>query len=210
MGITGVGMVAFVIIHMLGNLQIFAGQDTLNAYAKLLKSSDEVLWAFRLGLIGMVVLHLAAAVSLVRENRRARGHAYGKEKNLSPWASRTMALSGTIVLAFIIFHILHFTVGAVGSSYNAHQIPRDLEGRYDVYGMVVAGFSNIWISVFYIISVGLLCWHLSHGVSSMFQSLGLRNSQSAPWLDKLALGVSFILFLGMAAVPTAVIFEWIK
>lgn len=209
MGITGFGLVGFTIIHMIGNLQIFIGSDTLNAYAKLLKSSVEVLWAFRIGLLAMVVLHLAAAISLVIDNRKARGSSYVKEKSLATWASRTMAVSGTIVLAFVVFHILHFTAGVIGHEYSAHQL-QDEQGRADVYRMVVEGFSNPWISGFYIVSVALLCWHLSHGVSSMFQSLGLRNSRSAFLLDKTALGLSFLIFAGMAAVPAAVLLQLVK
>jgi succinate dehydrogenase / fumarate reductase cytochrome b subunit len=210
MGITGFGLVGFTIIHMVGNLQIFIGSDALNSYAKLLKSSSEVLWAFRIGLLAMVVLHLTAAISLVIENRKARGQAYNKEKNLATWASRTMAVSGTIVLVFVVFHILHFTAGVIGHEYNAHQLPPDDKGRVDVYTMVVEGFSNPWISGFYIISVGLLCWHMSHGISSMFQSLGLRNARSAFLLDKAALGISFIIFTGMVAVPAAVLLQLVK
>jgi succinate dehydrogenase / fumarate reductase, cytochrome b subunit len=210
MGITGFGMVAFVIFHMLGNLQIFIGSDTLNAYAKLLKTSEEVLWGIRLGLLAMVGLHIAAAVSLVVDNRKARGRSYTKEKSLATWASRTMAVSGTIVLIFIVFHLLHFTAGVIGADYNAHSLPKDEAGRYDVYSMVIHGFSNPWISAFYILSVGLLCWHLSHGVSSMFQSLGFRNARSAALLDKVALVLSFVLFIGMAAVPAAVLLQLVK
>jgi succinate dehydrogenase / fumarate reductase, cytochrome b subunit len=209
MGITGFGLVGFTVIHMIGNLQIFIGQDMLNDYAKLLKSSSEVLWVFRIALLAMVVLHITAAVSLVIDNRKARGVSYKKEKSLSTWASRTMAVSGTIVLIFVVFHILHFTAGVIGHEYNAHQLQDD-QGRADVYRMVVEGFSNPWISGFYILSVGLLCWHLSHGVSSMFQSLGFRNARSAFFLDKAALGISFIVFAGMAAVPASVLLQLVK
>jgi succinate dehydrogenase / fumarate reductase cytochrome b subunit len=209
MAVTGFGLVAFVIVHMLGNLQIFLGADTLNAYAKLLKSSTELLWAFRLGLLGMAVLHIVAAVALVLENRKARPQDYSVEKNSASWASRTMPITGIIVAAFVIFHILHFTVGAIGSDYHAYNIPRDAAGRPDVYTMVVTGFANPWISGFYILSVALLCGHMSHGVSSMFQSLGLRNRRSAPLLDKLALGVSLVVFLGMASVPAAILLNLI-
>jgi succinate dehydrogenase / fumarate reductase, cytochrome b subunit len=209
MGLTGFGLVGFTIIHMLGNLQIFVGSDTLNEYAKLLKSSSEILWTFRIGLLLMVVLHIAAAVSLVMDNRKARGNAYVKEKSMASWASRTMALSGLVVMSFVIFHILHFTVGVIGADYSAHHL-QDHEGRADVYRMVVEGFSNPWISFFYILSVGLLCWHLSHGVSSMFQSLGLRNARSAYFLDKSAWALSGLVFLGMAAVPAAVLLQVVK
>lgn len=209
MAMTGFGLVGFVIVHMLGNLQIFLGQDTLNAYASLLKASGELLWTFRLGLLALAVLHIAAAISLVLENRRARPEGYQQERNLSSWAARTMPITGIIVAAFVIFHILHFTVGAIGSEYHAHNIPLDPAQRPDVYTMVKTGFSNPWISGFYILSVGLLCWHLSHGVSSMFQSLGWRNRRSAPLLDKLALIVSLAVFIGMSSVPAAILLDLI-
>lgn len=209
MAVTGFGLVGFVIIHMLGNLQIFLGQDTLNAYASLLKASAEVLWAFRIGLLAMAVLHIVAAVALVLENRKARPQGYEAERNAASWASRTMPITGIVVAVFVIFHILHFTVGAVGSEYYAHNLPPDAKGRADVYTMVKEGFSNPWISGFYILSVALLCWHLSHGVSSMFQSLGLRNRRSAPVLDKLAIGVSVAVFVGMSSVPAAILFNLI-
>jgi succinate dehydrogenase / fumarate reductase, cytochrome b subunit len=207
MALTGFGLVGFVMIHMLGNLQIFLGAETLNAYAKLLKSSAEVLWAFRLGLLGMAVLHIVCAISLVMDNRRARPAGYQKEKNISTWASRTMIVSGLIVSAFVIYHILHFTVQVTDPSYQT--MTTELHGQevHDVYRMVVAGFSNPIISGFYILSVGLLCWHLSHGISSMFQSIGLRNRRSAPLLDKLALGLSALVFLGMSSVPAAVLLK---
>ncbi|MDX6766022.1 MAG: succinate dehydrogenase cytochrome b subunit [Candidatus Methylacidiphilales bacterium] len=207
MAITGFGLVGFVIIHMLGNLQIFLGAETLNTYAKLLKSSAEVLWGFRLGLLGMAVLHIVCAISLVLDNRRARPAGYVKERNLSSWASRTMIVSGLIVSAFVIYHILHFTVQVTDPSYQ--NLTTELHGQevHDVYRMVIQGFSNPYISAFYILSVGLLSWHLSHGISSMFQSIGLRNQRSARLLDLIALGLSTLIFLGMSSVPAAVLLK---
>jgi len=210
MAVTGFGLVGFVIIHMLGNLQIFLGPDTLNTYAKFLKTSAEVLWAFRLGLLGMAVLHLVCAISLVRDNIKARPADYKKEKQLSTWASRTMILSGLIVSAFIVYHILHFTVQVTDPTYQTMTTQLNGHDVHDVYRMVITGFSNPYISTFYIISVALLCWHLSHGVSSMFQSVGLRNRRSAPLLDKVAIGISFVVFLGMSSVPAAVLFKFVN
>jgi len=208
MGITGVGLVGFIVIHMLGNLQIFLGQDTLNHYAVLLKSSVEVLWGFRLGLLGLVVLHIAAAVSLVLDNKKARVQDYQNKATVqASYASRTMKYSGIIVLAFLIYHILHFTAKVTHPEY--HELEVMLDGKMvpDVYTMVIHGFSNPWISIFYIISVGLLCMHLSHGVSSMFQSLGLRTKNNEGLLQYSAHGLSVIIFLGMSAVPLAVLFK---
>ena len=208
MGITGFGLVGFIVIHMLGNLQIFLGQDTLNHYAVLLKSSAEVLWGFRLGLLAMIALHIAAAVSLVIDNRKARPVGYTDESTVqASYASRTMKYSGIIVLAFAIYHILHFTAKVTHPNY--HEMEAMLDGKMvpDVYGMVVHGFSNPWISLFYIISVGLLCMHMSHGVSSMFQSLGLMTRNNEGLLKLSAKGLSGVVFLGMSSVPVAVLLK---
>jgi len=208
MGITGIGLVGFIIVHMLGNLQIFLGQDTLNQYAVLLKSSAEVLWGFRLGLLAMIVLHIAAAVSLVMDNRKARPVGYGNESTVqASYASRTMKYSGVIVLAFTIYHILHFTAKVTHPEYHKMVAPLDGKEVPDVYGMVIHGFSNPWISLFYIISVGLLCMHLSHGVSSMFQSLGLMTRNNQGLLKCGAKGLSLVIFLGMSSVPIAVLLK---
>jgi len=211
MGITGFGLVAFIIIHMLGNLQIFLGKDVLNHYAVLLKSSAELLWAFRIGLVAMIILHIAAAVSLARDNRKARPARYDAEGTVqATYASRTMIWSGLIIVSFAIYHILHFTAKVTHPNY--HEMKTDLDGKMvpDVYAMVISGFSNIWISAFYILAVGLLCIHLSHGVSSMFQSLGLMTRNNEIFLKPAAKGLSIIIFLGMSAVPVAVVLNLIS
>ena len=205
MAVSGLGLVAFIIIHMLGNLQIFLGQDALNQYAFLLKSNAAVLWGFRIGILALIVIHVTAAIALARENRGARPRAYNKEHSLASYASRTMIWSGLIVFAFIIYHILHFTALVTQPEYGDMRAHLDGELVHDVYGMVVSGFSNPLISGFYILSVGLLCIHMSHGISSMFQSVGLRNRSTAKLLDLAAYGISAIIFLGMAAVPAAVL-----
>jgi succinate dehydrogenase / fumarate reductase cytochrome b subunit len=207
--LTGAALVAFVIIHMLGNLQIFAGADVLNQYAVLLQSNKFVLWGFRLGLLATVVVHIGCAISLAVENKRARPSEYVKKTKIqASLASLTMVASGLIVLAFIVFHLLHFTVKA-GPFAVYEDLMTQIGGRGplvpDVYAMVVQGFSNPWIAGFYIISVGLLSVHLSHGVSSIFQSLGLRTAKSARLTNVLAYAVSATIFVGMAAVPIAVL-----
>lgn len=213
MGITGFGLVAFIIIHMLGNLQIFLGKDVLNHYAVLLKSSAELLWAFRIGLVALIVLHIAAAISLARDNRKARPAGYDAEGTVqASYASRTMIWSGLIIVSFAIYHILHFTAKVTHPQYHGAEFKTMLDGKevVDVYAMVVHGFSNPWISAFYILAVGLLCIHLSHGVSSMFQSLGLMTRNNQIFLKPAAKGLSAIIFLGMSAVPVAVLFNIIS
>ena len=207
MGISGVLLVVFITIHMVGNLQIFLGAHALNQYAHMLKFSPEFLWAFRLGLLGVAVVHVLAAIALTMENQGARPVNYLREKSAASYASRTMIVSGLIVLAFLIYHILHFTAHVTNPEYS---LMLDENQKPDVYEMVISGFSNVWVSAFYVLGVGLLCWHLSHGVSSMFQSLGLRNKRTACLLDCGAVLFALVIFVGMSAVPAAVYFKLIS
>jgi succinate dehydrogenase / fumarate reductase, cytochrome b subunit len=208
MAVTGLGLFFFVIIHMLGNLQIFLGADKLNEYAALLKSNAGVLWGARIGLLAMVTLHIVSALQLARINRKARptGYAVGKPV-ASTFAQRTILVSGLIILAFILFHLAHYTLGLVDPSWLTRL---DGQGRHDVYGMVIAGFSNPAVAAFYIVAMGLLLLHLSHGVSSIFQSLGLRSRKTVGFFDKLAKGAALVLFLGNSAIVVAVLAGLIK
>lgn len=207
--ITGALLVAFVIIHMLGNLQIFLGADALNRYAHLLQSNALVLWSFRAGLLAVAVIHVACALSLAIENKRARPAEYAaKTKIQASWSSLTMVASGLVVLAFVVFHLAHFTIKA-GPFADYGLLKTQISGAGplvpDVFAMVVQGFSNPWIAGFYILSMGLLCMHLSHGIGSIFQTLGLRGPKTAPYIEWVGRGVALVIFLGMAAVPAAVL-----
>jgi succinate dehydrogenase / fumarate reductase, cytochrome b subunit len=208
MAVTGLALFAFVIAHMAGNLQIFLGREPLNAYAVFLKSQPALLWAARLGLLAVTVLHIVMAVQLVRRNRAARpvNYAVGKPP-ISTIANRTLILSGLIILAFIIYHLLHFTLGVTHPQDFAL---RDPLNQHDVYGMVVAGFSSPLVSAFYIIAMALLCLHLSHGVSSMFQSLGIRNNVYDRSFDRFAKAAAAIIFIGNTAIPVAVLAGLVK
>jgi succinate dehydrogenase / fumarate reductase cytochrome b subunit len=225
MALTGLVLVLFVMGHMLGNLQIFLGPDVINAYAyklhHLLPSS--ALWGIRLFLLGTIAIHIWAAVTLTLDNRRARPQSYLEDRVVqASYSSRTMRMSGIILLAFIIFHIAHFTVRNVpGMEYeepsvlNKTEVPLVKDGEavmkngheittFNVNDMMVLGFQNGWVSAFYIIATGLLCMHLTHGFSSMFQSVGLRNGLWRKRLDRAALAYGWIVFLGFAIIPIAV------
>jgi succinate dehydrogenase / fumarate reductase cytochrome b subunit len=205
MAITGLGLFVFVIVHMLGNLQIYLGPEHLNAYARALKATPALLWGARLGLLLITVLHITAAAQLARANRQARPVAYVHKKPVaSTFASRTMIISGLILFVFIVFHLGHFTLGWVDPQYLDLRDPIDMS-RHDVYRMMITGFSNPIISLFYIVSMGLLLFHLSHGVSSLFQSLGLRSKKIVGVMDKIARGAALILFLGNASIPLAIL-----
>ncbi|MEW6129987.1 MAG: succinate dehydrogenase cytochrome b subunit [Acidobacteriota bacterium] len=208
MAITGMLLFLFVIGHMLGNLQIYLGKEPLNAYGHFLQSNVEILWPARIGLLVLALLHIITVVQLVRENRRARPVGYDSTKLYgASFASQAMTFSGLIVLAFIVFHLLHFTVGVVqpeGMGFT------DLEGRHDVYRMMVNGFSNPGIAMIYLICMGLLALHLSHGVSAMFQSLGWKKRAFANAIDRFAKISALVIFLGNCSIPIAILLGLVK
>ncbi|HPY30141.1 MAG TPA: succinate dehydrogenase cytochrome b subunit [Verrucomicrobiota bacterium] len=199
----------FVVGHLIGNLQIFLPPAAINRYAHFLQSLGEVLWGIRLFMLTTIGLHIWAAISLTLENRAARPERYGS--GYAPYAaslaSRTMLISGLGVAAFLIYHLLHFTVRLEdinGTAILIRQLKDPVTGYPDCYAMMVAGFSVVPVSLFYLVGVGLLCFHLSHGIQAMFQSLGLRNPAYAPLITKAAKGIALVLFLGYAAIPTSV------
>ena len=203
MAITGLLLIFFVIGHMVGNLQIFLGQESINAYGAFLKSKPGLIWGARIGLLGLVVVHIWSAITLSAKNKAARPVAYRVNKSVeASYASRTMIWSGLIVLAFIIYHILHFTVGAVSPDLLAL---RDESGRHDIYLMVIQGFSHPLVSGFYLLSMALLCSHLSHGTSSLFQSLGFRSGKQKIWANRFALVLAWGIFIGNSSIPVAIL-----
>jgi succinate dehydrogenase / fumarate reductase, cytochrome b subunit len=208
MAITGCALFLFVIGHLVGNLQIFMGPDVINHYGHFLQTNWEIKWPARIVLLACVVLHIVSAVRLTAENRAARGVGYEVYKPVaSTYASRTMMMSGIIIAAFVIYHLLHYTlvvpeVNLTGKNFAEF---RDTQGRHDIYKMMVVGFSNPIVSVFYIIAIALLCLHLSHGVSSMFQSLGWKKAYYAPMIQKAARALSFAIFVGYVSIPIAIL-----
>lgn len=203
MAITGLVLLGFVIMHMIGNLQLFLGREALNRYAAFLQGLGELLWVARIGLLASVGLHIWAAVTLTLSNRVAKPVRYAvANPNASSYASRTMIYSGLIVLAFIAFHLAHFTLGLTHPEQYALI---DEQSRHDVFGMVVSGFQSPWVSGFYILAMGLLFAHLSHGISAFCQSLGLRNAANHSLIDRAARVVSAGLFVGNCLMPLAVL-----
>lgn len=211
MAVTGFFLFAFVAGHLVGNLQIFLGPEAINRYGHFLQSNVELLWPVRLGLLAIIGLHIWSAVQLSAENKAARPVGYGNYRPVgSTFASRTMLMSGLIVFCFIVYHILHYTVrvqaiNLTGQSF-AHM--PDIENRHDVFRMMVIGFSHPLVVLFYVVGVGLLCLHLSHGASSMFQSLGWKNRAYGPFLDKAAQIVAIAIFVGYISIPVAVQFGY--
>lgn len=212
MGLTGLALFGFVIGHLAGNLLIFFGADSINAYGAFLKSTGKLLWGARIGLIVAVALHIWTGISLAMENREARPVQYANpDPPEAGFGSRYMAQSGLVVLAFIIYHLLHFTflaqwVNGTGQDFGAFM---DDQGRHDIYKMLVIGLNQPLVCLFYLIAVGLLSVHLSHGVMAMFQSLGLRTKGWAELIARASKLIAILIFVGYASIPLAVIFRFV-
>ncbi len=207
--ITGVILILFVIGHLLGNLQIYLGPEWINAYSQHLRDLGPILWMIRAFLLASVILHIYFTILLAIENRRARPQAY-RDRNYvkASWASRHMVVSGLVVLAFIIFHLLHFTARKFNPQFPLLKL--DPLNRYDVYSMMVYGFQNVYVSAFYVVGLFLLTLHLTHGSSSFFQSLGLNNQRLTPKLAVAGRIFAWLLFVGYVSIPIAVLLGFIK
>ncbi len=214
MAVTGFLLFLFVVGHLAGNLQIFLGREAINRYGNFLQSNPELIWPARLVLLVMVGLHIWSAARVSLENKAARPVGYAVYQPLgSSYASRTMLVGGSVVFVFIIYHLLHYTaevqfLNLTGQNFAAFMEP--LPGqmppeRHDIFKMMVVGFSQPLVAGFYVLGLALLCLHLSHGVSSMFQSLGWKNDAYRPCLDKAARVVAVLIFLGYSSIPVAIL-----
>lgn len=207
-GISGALLVLFVLAHLAGNLTIYIGPygEGINVYAQALHASPLFLWTARGGLLLVFLVHIFTALSLVLENRRARPQRYAvKARVQSTVFVRTMALSGLVVLSFLIFHVLQFAAGL-----SPHSHLYDLEGRHDVAAMIILSFHNPFVSGFYLLSVFLLGMHLSHGISSIFQTFGLNGRKSAGLIRHGALVLAWVLMAGFASIPVAALTGYLR
>lgn len=223
MAVSGLILTGFAFGHLVGNLQIFGHPDQINGYAHFLQGLGPALWLVRLVLLAAVAIHVWAAIALTLENRAARGpQGYGVHKWLSAGlASRTMRISGLVVLAFVVYHILHFTVGLAGTDYYkgtlapvtlAHDVrefglPLASKGAevHDVYSMIFIGFAHPLVALFYILATALLAVHLWHGADSMFQTLGLRSNKWSAGLRKVVALLALGYLAGNLAIPGAIL-----
>jgi succinate dehydrogenase / fumarate reductase, cytochrome b subunit len=201
MALTGLGLVVFALFHMVGHLGMFAGRDAYNSYAHFLQSLGTLKWLARGGLLFIFVVHVVMAIRLVSLNRAARPVKYAVYRPAaSSVAGRTMAWTGVVVLAFVIYHLMHFTLGMVQPEY-FHTL--DATKRFDAYSMFVRGFQSVPIYASYLVAIALLSTHLAHGAVSWLQSLGLRHPKYDLLMRALGPGLTAILFVGYMAPPTA-------
>ena len=204
MAVTGLILFGFVVVHLVGNLTLYIGPEAINAYGAFLRTllHGSALWIARAVLLTAVVLHAWSATSLTLDSWAARPKGYKRwTAQDSTYASRTMRWGGVILTAFIVFHLLHLTLGTVHPSFRTG----------DVYHNVVAGF-QVWpVSVFYVVAMVLLALHLDHGVWSMCQTLGLTaHPRYKRWARGAALGFALLIVAGNCSFPIAVLAGWVR
>jgi succinate dehydrogenase / fumarate reductase, cytochrome b subunit len=218
--LTGTALVSFVIGHLIGNLKMFAGPEAINSYAYFLKHETGVLiWLARGGLVAVFALHLCVALRLKWKAAAARpiGYSYRKTAQANP-ASTSMIWTGIVVGLFVAYHLAHYTFGllntmptddgrGVGESYLDI---KDASGKHDVYRMMVAGFSDPITCAVYLLAQVALFVHLSHGIQSSLQTLGLVGRRFAPAAKALGYATAGAVLLGNTAIVVAVWAGFVK
>lgn len=230
MAVTGLVLLGFVTGHLIGNLHVFGAPEEINGYAHFLQGLGPLLWGVRLFLLLCLALHFWAAVVLTLENRRARPEEYECKRWIqASLASQWMRSTGVLVFAFLVYHLLQFTIGVnnpafVGEhfkSQHAYVMQHDFHlfgfemvtkdtVVHDVYDMMIFGFQNPIISAAYVIAIGLLAFHLWHGIESMFQTLGLKTNRWAAALRFLTRAYCVLYFVGNLAIPGAILLGVLK
>lgn len=198
MAASGILLSGFIVSHMLANLLVFADPDALTQYALGLRKFPALLWIARIGLLLSVVVHIITGVRLTTLSRGARPTGYAvKTYRKASFASRSMALSGLVVFAFLVYHLAHLTFKVT------HEEFASLD-PFDLYRMITISFRNPILACFYLIGVSLLGMHLSHGISSLFQTLGCDKLKYRYLLRKIGPAFGFVVAIGFGSVPVAV------
>ena len=211
MAVTGLAMIAFLLVHMYGNLKMFVSFDAYDHYAHWLKNDllypfmphGQFIWIFRFGLLAAIGLHIWSAATLSRDTIKNRGDKYVNSKRVAQtYSARTMRWGGVILAGFLVFHLLQFTAQVVTTGFRAGSEP---------YDMVIASFSQWWVTLAYLVWVAIVCLHVRHGVWSALTTLGANTSAKArSFLNGLAWVIAIVLFVGFMIMPLAVQFGWVK
>jgi succinate dehydrogenase / fumarate reductase cytochrome b subunit len=204
MALTGIGLLAYVLVHMIGNLKIFIGPEDLDHYAESLRTllypifpKTGVLWLFRIGLSAMAIIHIWSATVLALRNRSARGSIrYEKKREYAAanYATRTMLWGGVLIALFVIYHLADLTIGSANPEYVAG----------DVYNNVIYSFERWPVALFYVVTMVFLALHIYHGAWSLFQSLGMANTRYNVWRRWLAVALALAILIGNSSIPIAV------
>jgi succinate dehydrogenase / fumarate reductase cytochrome b subunit len=208
MAVTGIVLVAFVCVHLLGNSSVFLGADAINAYAQKLHSLGPFVWVFRLVMLAAFAIHIIFGIQLTLENRAATPEKNVQVKRLKTgFGAETMIVSGLVMLAFVVYHLLQFTVRVTNPEI---YIPLGNSGMVDVYYMVVNGFKSTLTVIIYLIGMAFLFLHVSHGFQSLFQTIGLSNDKSLPVMGMVSKLVGFVLLVGYISIPLLIVAGLIK
>jgi succinate dehydrogenase / fumarate reductase cytochrome b subunit len=203
MAISGLLLVLFLFVHLAGNLTVFAGPDATNGYAVRLRQYGPLLWVVRLGLLASFLVHVMAGLAVAAQNRQARLQEYRVYRpRRTTWYARWMLLSGVLLLAYVLFHLAHFTFGLIMPQYYALTDPMK---QHDVYRMVVASFQNVGVSFLYMVAMFCLAMHLAHGVPSFFQTLGFNHPNYQALIESSGPVIAILLFVGYCSIPVAVL-----
>ena len=203
MAVTGLLLFGFVVAHLLGNLQLLQGPDAINEYAKMLHDLGPLLWVARIGLLVVFVVHVVTAVRLSQANKQARPVPYASEATVqATMASRSMVLSGLSLLVFVIYHLLHFTLGVTNPGHFAMKTSG--AGGFDVYAMVSNSFANPAIALAYAAFQLVLFLHLSHGIQSFAQTVGIHHKRYTPMIKTLSFLLALVVAGGNALLALSV------
>jgi succinate dehydrogenase / fumarate reductase cytochrome b subunit len=207
MAITGLLMVLFVIGHLLGNLTIFAGPNGINAYAEKLHLLGPVVWGTRIVMAVAVLLHLVLSIQITMENSEAKPDKYAVSSSLrATFSSKTMIWTGVIMAAFVGYHLLQFTIRVTPNLV----LGTDMLNRFDVYTMVVASMQSTLVALIYVVAMVSLFLHLSHGIQSAFQTLGLSNGKLLPRYGVAGKVVSGIFLVGFGSIPVFILIGFLS
>jgi len=200
--VTGFFMIMFVLVHLLGNSTIFSGPGGINAYSAKLHGLGPFVWVFRAFLAGVLALHVIFAILLTLENSAANPDKYAVKKMLkATFAGETMIWTGSLLLMFLVYHLLQFTVRVTPDI-----IPEAVAVKPgNVFAMVVASFRITWISLVYVAAMVALFLHLSHGIQSIFQTFGLSNDKTLPQFTACGKLLSTLLLLGFCSIPVLIL-----
>lgn len=210
MAVTGAGMIFFILVHLLGNLTLYSGPAAINAYAYALHRFGPLIWSFRLVMFCMFMLHLFFGIQLTLENRAARPQSYAvRNERATTFAGKSMVWSGLLIGAFLLFHLLQFTLQVINPGIAAASHP-DPIGRPDVFTMVVLSFQRLSYALLYIVSLTALALHLYHSIQSSFQTLGLNGERTFPVVTVTGRVAAIMIFLGYAAFPIVIYMGFLR
>ena len=197
LAVSGAGWLFFLINHLYSNLHLFLGREAFNGYYAALKESPAILWGIRGILIAGIVVHVGTSIVITRRSLESRPQRYRVKKDVvTTYAARTMRWTGPIVGLYLVYHVLHLTVGIAMPAGLTHD-------PHDYYGNGVRSFQVPWVAAFYVLANGALTFHLAHGASSLFQTLGLVDPQLDRTRNAAAVALAIVLCAGFAALPIA-------